>query len=64
MQEELRRQEEEKAEIETRLRERLAKQEAEEEKKLDPSVPKSSAPAASEEQYNDAPPYYQPNIVP
>jgi hypothetical protein len=40
MQEELKRQEEEKAEIETRLRERLAKKEAEEEKKLDPSVPK------------------------
>lgn len=39
MEEELRRQEEEKAEIEKRLRERLAKQEAEEEKKLDPSVP-------------------------
>ena len=39
MQEELKRQEEEKAEIETRLRERLAKQSQEEEKKLDPSVP-------------------------
>ena len=30
--------EEEKAEIETRLRDRIAKQEREEEKKLDPSV--------------------------
>ena len=39
MEDELRRQEEEKAEIEARLRERLAKQQEEEEKKLDPSVP-------------------------
>lgn len=40
MAEELRRQEEEKAEIEARLRERMAKQEKEpEETKLDPSVP-------------------------
>ena len=39
MQEELKRQEEEKAEIEARLRERLAKQSQEEEKKLDPTVP-------------------------
>ena len=38
MQDELKRQEEEKAEIETRLRDRIAKQEREEEKKLDPSV--------------------------
>ena len=39
MEDELRRQEEEKAEIEARLRERLAKQQEEEEKKLEPSVP-------------------------
>ena len=59
MTEELKRQEEEKAEIETRLRDRLAKQSQEEEKKLDPSVPmqKPAAPT-TEEQYNDAPPYY------
>lgn len=66
MEEELKRQEEEKAEIENRLRERMAKQQQEEEVKLDPSVPMSNQPAAasSQEQYNDAPPYYQPNIVP
>ena len=63
MQEELKRQEEEKAEIEARLRERLAKQEAEEEKKLDPSVPMTDNPS-NDEAYNDAPPYYQPSIVP
>jgi hypothetical protein len=55
MEEELRRQEEEKAEIENRLKERLAKQSIEEEKKLDPSVPMVKQ---AEEQYNDAPPYY------
>ena len=43
MEEELRRQEEEKAEIEARLRERLAKQEAEEEKKLDSGVPMAAS---------------------
>ena len=65
MEEELKRQEEEKAEIENRLRERMAKQQQDEEVKLDPSVPMSSQQAASsQEQYNDAPPYYQPNIVP
>ena len=65
MQEELKRQEEEKAEIETRLRERLAKQSQEEEKKLDPAVPmQKPAQPTNEEQYNDAPPYYQPSIVP
>ena len=48
MEEELRRQEEEKTEIEARLRERLAKQEAEEEKKLDSSVPMAD-PASNEE---------------
>jgi len=59
----MRRQEEEKAEIEARLRERLAKQEAEESKGLDPSVPMAETPA-NDEAYNDAPPYYQPSIVP
>ena len=59
MQEELKRQEEEKAEIEARLRQRMAKQQEEEEKKVDPSVPMSSNPPANaEDQYNDAPPYY------
>jgi len=49
MNEELRRQEEEKAEIEARLRERLAKQhQQEEEKKLDPNLPQS-APANNNE---------------
>jgi len=57
MAEELRRQEEEKAEIEQRLRDRLAKQQIEEEKKLDPTVPMTN-PTSNEEQYNDAPPYY------
>ena len=43
MSEELRRQDEEKAEIEARLRERLAKQQQqEEEKKLDPNMPHST----------------------
>ena len=64
MQEELKRQEEEKAEIEARLRERLAKQSQEEEKKLDPTVPMQKPATTTEEQYNDAPPYYQPSIVP
>lgn len=41
----------------------MAKQENEEEKKLDPTVPMANTPA-NEEQYNDAPPYYQPSIVP
>ena len=63
MEEELKRQEEEKAEIEARLRERLAKQEAEEETKLDKSVPMNQG-AKNEDAYNDAPPYYQPSIVP
>ena len=59
MEEELKRQEEEKAEIENRLRERMAKQQQDEEVKLDPSVPMSNQQAASsQEQYNDAPPYY------
>ena len=32
---------------------------------MDPSVPQSSNPPANaEDQYNDAPPYYQPSIVP
>ena len=62
MQEELKRQEEEKAEIETRLRDRIAKQEREEEKKLDPNVPTNEK--GDPDQYNDAPPYYQPTIVP
>jgi len=57
MEEELRRQEEEKAEIEARLRERLSKQQAEEEKKLNPSVPMTKL-VQNDEQYNDAPPYY------
>jgi len=56
MQEELKRQEEEKAEIETRLRDRIAKQEREEEKKLDPNVPTNEK--GDPDQYNDAPPYY------
>ena len=50
MQEELKRQEEEKAEIEARLRQRMAKQQEEEEKKVDPSVPMSSnLPANAED---------------
>lgn len=62
MQEELQRQEEEKKEIEERLRDRLAKQQQEEEKKIaDPSKPES---ATRDEMYNDAPPYYQPSIIP
>ena len=46
MEEELKRQEEEKAEIENRLRERMAKQQQDEEVKLDPSVPMSNQQAA------------------
>ena len=64
MNEELQRQEEEKAEIEARLRERLTKQQEEEETKLDPQVPVTKTPVQNDEQYNDAPPYYQPSIVP
>lgn len=50
MEEELKRQEEEKAEIENRLRERMAKQQQDEEVKLDPSVPMSSQQAASSQE--------------
>lgn len=50
MKEELKRQEEEKSEIETRLRERMAKQSQEEEVKLDPSVPMSTKAAASSQE--------------
>jgi hypothetical protein len=50
MEEELKRQEEEKTEIENRLRERMAKQQQDEEVKLDPSVPMSSKPAASSQE--------------
>ena len=41
----------------------MAKQEREEEKKLDPGVPTQSG-EGNADQYNDAPPYYQPTIVP
>jgi len=51
MEEELKRQEEEKAEIETRLRDRMAKQQQQEEEvKLDPSVPMSNKQAASSQE--------------
>ena len=68
MEDEMKRQEEEKAEIETRLRDRMAQQQQEEEKKQDPALARGTSSAAQEppnpDQYNDAPPYYQPSIVP
>ena len=70
MEEEIRRQEEEKKEIETRLREKIKRQEKEEEEKKQ-ALPKGAktdgAPdqqPASSEMYNDAPSYYLPTIIP
>lgn len=64
MDEELQRQEEEKREIEKRLREKLKKQQEEEEKNLDNSGPLTVASSGKGEQFNDAPTYYQPTIIP
>ena len=50
MKEELKRQEEEKAENGHRLRERMTKQQQDEEVKLDPSVPMSNQQAAGSTQ--------------
>lgn len=61
MEEELRRQEEEKKEIEARLREKMRKQQEEqEESKVHSNIPI----VANSSEYNDAPSYYQPTIVP
>lgn len=61
MEDELRRQEEEKREIESRLKEKLRKQQEQEEQKMtELKVDKD----ALGEQFNDAPTYYQPTIVP
>jgi len=67
MDEEIRRQEEEKKEIENRLRDKIKKQE--EEKKEMPGQPKGPEPtqepsAQTSEMYNDAPTYYLPTIIP
>jgi hypothetical protein len=54
MEEELARQEQEKKTIEARLREKLRRQQLEEETKI----------PAPQEEFNDAPSYYQPTIIP
>lgn len=64
MQEELIRQENEKKEIENRLREKLRKQqEANQEESKDPVI-KGGTIALNDPQFNDAPTYYQPTIIP
>lgn len=55
MEEELNRQEQEKKAIENRLREKLRRQQQEEETK---GMPQQA------EEFNDAPSYYQPTIIP
>ena len=55
------RQEKEKKEIEERLREKLQQQANDEETKEDRDQKKAEE---QNEMYNDAPTYYQPNIIP
>ena len=70
MEEEIRRQEEEKKEIENRLREKIKRQEKDEEEKKEQLQKQAAAQeqdpraAAQSEMYNDAPTYYLPTIIP
>jgi len=63
MKDEMERQEIEKRDIETRLKQKLLAQ-AEKEKKLNEPHASNEAEEEQKSLYNDAPTYYQPTIVP